>query len=72
MTTPFYCEWEGEDGQAVIDALEEAGDAEFIFIAVYEIDLHFDVDNLTGKKRYGVRLRIWTLQEIQAASYDNI
>ena len=47
----FFCEWEAEDGQAILDALEEAGDAEFIFTAVYEIDLHLDVDNLTGKKK---------------------
>ena len=47
----FFCEWDVEDGKAILDALEEVGDDEFIFTAVYEIDLHSDVDNLTGKKR---------------------
>ena len=48
MTTSFFCEWKAEDGEAIPDSLEEAGNAELIFTAVYEIDLHLDVVNLTG------------------------
>ena len=46
----FFCEWEAEDGQSILDAPEKAGDAKFIFTTVYEIDLHSEVDNLTDKK----------------------
>ena len=66
----FFCEWEAEDGQSILDAPEKAGDAKFIFTAIYEIDLHSEVDNLTDKKMYGVRLRIWTLQAGQPTSCD--
>ena len=51
MTTSFFCEWEAEDGEAIPDSLEEAGNAKLLFTAVYEIDLHLDIDNLTDKKK---------------------
>ena len=72
ITAFFVCDCEAEDGQAILVALYEAGDSEFIFSAVYEIDLHLEVDNLIGKKRYRVRLSVWTLHAVQAAIYDNI
>ena len=51
ITAFFFCDCEAADGQAILVAPYEAGDSEFIFSAVYEIDLHWEVDNLIGKKK---------------------
>ena len=45
----FFCEWEAEKGQDILDALDSAGDGEYIFTAVYEIKSHIDASNLTGR-----------------------
>ena len=48
----FFCEWEAENPQDVLDVLTKKGLDEKIFKAMYPIDMHIDVNNLTGKIPY--------------------
>ena len=44
----FFCHWEADDPQDILDTLTAKGHDEFIFTALYEIDVHIDTKNLTG------------------------
>ena len=48
----FFCQWEAENSQDIVNALSEQGFDEFIFTATYEIDLHIDIRHLTGEIPY--------------------
>ena len=48
----FFCQWEAQNAQDVLDVLTEKGMDEYIFTAMYEIDMHIDVDKLTGDIPY--------------------
>ena len=48
----FFCQWEAENAQDVLDVLTEKGMDEHIFTALYEIDMHIDVNKLTGHIPY--------------------
>mgnify|MGYP001176539322 FL=1 len=49
----FFCQWESETEEDIHKALAEMGADDYIFTALYEIDMHIDTDNLTGKNPYG-------------------
>lgn len=49
----FFCQWEAETEEDVHSALTELGADDYIFTALYQIDMHIDVNNLTGKNPYG-------------------
>ena len=49
----FFCQWESETEEDIHKALAEMGTDDYIFTALYEIDMHIDTDNLTGKNPYG-------------------
>ena len=49
----FFCQWESETEEDIHKALAEMGADNYIFTALYEIDMHIDTDNLTGKNPYG-------------------
>ena len=48
----FFCEWEAENPQDVLDVLTKKGLDEYIFTAMYPIDMHIDVNNFTDKIPY--------------------
>ena len=48
----FFFQWEADKSEDIVSALSEQGFDEFIFTATYEIDLHIDVNNLTGEVPY--------------------
>ena len=49
----FFCQWESETEEDIHKTLAEMGADNYIFTALYEIDMHIDTDNLTGKNPYG-------------------
>ena len=49
----FFCQWESESEEDVLKALTSKGMDEYIFTALYPIDMHIDIRNLTGKVPYG-------------------
>ncbi|HCK76905.1 MAG TPA: hypothetical protein DHW07_07140 [Gammaproteobacteria bacterium] len=49
----FFCQWESESEEDVHDTLSKIGADDYIFTALYQIDMHIDVNNLTGKNPYG-------------------
>ena len=49
----FFCQWESETEEDIHKALAEMGADDYIFTALYEIDMHIDTNNLTGKNPYG-------------------
>ena len=49
----FFCQWESESEEDVLKALTSKGMDEYIFTALYPIDMHIDISNLTGKVPYG-------------------
>ena len=48
----FFCQWESESEEDVLKALTSKGMDEYIFTALYPIDMHIDIRNLTGKIPY--------------------
>ena len=48
----FFCQWESESEEDVLKALTSKGMDEYIFTALYPIDMHIDIKNLTGKIPY--------------------
>ena len=48
----FFCQWEAEDAQDVLDALTAKGMDDYIFTALYEIDMHINAEKLTGDIPY--------------------
>ena len=48
----FFCQWESESEEDVLKALTSKGLDEFIFTALYPIDMQIDIRNLTGKVPY--------------------
>lgn len=49
----FFCQWESETEEDIHKTLSEMGADDYIFTALYEIDMHIDTNNLTGKNPYG-------------------
>ncbi len=49
----FFCQWESETEDDIHKTLSEMGADDYIFTALYEIDMHIDTNNLTGKNPYG-------------------
>ena len=48
----FFCQWEAENPEDVLSTIAAQGFDEFIFTAMYQIDMHIDANNLTGKIPY--------------------
>ncbi len=48
----FFCQWEAETPDDVLNTLTELGLDDYIFTALYQIDMHIDITNLTGKNPY--------------------
>ena len=48
----FFCQWEAEYQEDVLNTLTAQGFDDFIFTAMYQIDMHIDAGNLTGKIPY--------------------
>ena len=48
----FFCQWEAENPQDVLDALTAKGMDDYIFTALYEIDMHINAEKLTGDIPY--------------------
>ena len=48
----FFCQWEAENPEDVLSTIAAQGFDEFIFTAMYRIDMHIDANNLTGKIPY--------------------
>jgi|TARA_B100001093_G_scaffold437470_1_gene436396 hypothetical protein len=48
----FFCQWESENEEDVLKALTSKGMDKYIFTALYPIDMHIDIRNLTGKVPY--------------------
>ena len=52
-TNTTETEGEGETEEDIHSTLTEMGADDYIFTALYQIDMHIDVTNLTGKNPYG-------------------
>ena len=49
----FFCQWEAATEEEIHNTVAEMGADDYIFTTLYEIDMHIDTNNLTGKNPYG-------------------